>query len=95
MGVKEKLDEFILASEKRHNFLVSEIQQSEQRTIDEFNAAIKAEIEPVKERLTSLESTRTYCQGVIKAVGVGVPAVGSLAWLVFKLGNLVGGGGKP
>ena len=53
-------------------------------------------IELVCERTTSLESSRDYAKGVIKAVGVAVPAVGSVAWLLIELvktiKSLKGGG---
>ena len=49
-----------------------------------------------QDRLTSLEASREYCKGVTKAVGIGVPAFGSVAWLIYEFGSalkkLKGGG---
>ena len=42
-------------------------------------------IEAVVGRTSSLEASRDYAKGVIKAVGVAVPAVGSVAWLMIEL----------
>jgi hypothetical protein len=36
-------------------------------------------------RITSLEDTRSYTSGVIKAVSVGAPAVGTIAYTVHKM----------
>ena len=43
------------------------------------------------ERLTSLEDTRAYAKGIIKAVAVGVPALGSVAWFIFEIGKFLKG----
>lgn len=48
-------------------------------------------IEDLCDRATSLESSREYCKGVIKAIGIGVPAFGSLAWAMIELGKLLKG----
>ena len=42
-------------------------------------------IDDIATRQESLESTREYCKGAIKAVAVGVPALGSVAWFVLEL----------
>ena len=55
-----KLDAFILAQEKRHNFIVSEIKQSEQRTIDEFVKELDKRIIPIEVRLSFLEKWKDY-----------------------------------
>lgn len=43
------------------------------------------------DRLESLEESRTFAKGVIRTVGIGVPAIGSLSWFFFKFGGLFGG----
>ena len=42
-------------------------------------------IDDVSSRAESLEATREYCKGAIKAVAVGVPAFGSVAYFVLEL----------
>ena len=42
-------------------------------------------IEDISGRAESLEATREYCKGAIKAVAVGVPAFGSVAWLILEI----------
>lgn len=46
-------------------------------------------IEAVEERTSSLESSRNYAKGVLKAVGVGVPAIGSITWFLFEMGKFI------
>lgn len=53
-------------------------------------------ISNLSERTTSLEASRHYVKGVIKAVAVGIPAFGSVAWFVYEFGaalkKMKGGG---
>lgn len=50
-----------------------------------------------EERTSSLEASRDYAKGVIKAVGIGLPAAGSVAWFMLKIGSVFGkhGGAGP
>lgn len=48
-------------------------------------------IDSVSQRAKSLEDTREYCKGVIKAVAVGIPAFGSVAWFMFEIGKFMKG----
>lgn len=42
-------------------------------------------------RTTALEASRDYAKGVLKAVAVGVPALGSVAWFIFEIGKFLKG----
>lgn len=44
-------------------------------------------MESQNERITSLEASREYSHGVLKAMGVGIPAAGSLAYFVMQVGE--------
>lgn len=46
-------------------------------------------IDEVSVRTESLENTREYCKGAIKAVAVGVPAFGSLAWFILEIAKTI------
>lgn len=46
-------------------------------------------IDDTAKRTTSLEASREYAKGVIKAAAVGLPAFGSLAWLVYEFGSTI------
>lgn len=50
----------------------------------------------ISDRATSLEASREYAKGVLKAVAVGLPAFGSVAWFVYEFGaalkKMKGGG---
>lgn len=85
MGVKDQLSDFILASEKRHAFLVAEIQKSEQRTIDE----LADRIEPICTRVTELDANAKWTDRWLVALSAGW---GALAGWLF---TTHGGGGKP
>ena len=43
-------------------------------------------IEAVVDRTASLEASRDYAKGVIKAASVAIPAFGTLAWVVYEFG---------
>lgn len=47
--------------------------------------------EAAEERMSSLELSREYAKGWIKAIGIGAPAVGSLAWAMIELGKFLKG----
>ncbi len=49
------------------------------------------DISALDDRATSLEGSRTYAKGIIKAVGVGVPAMGSVAWFIFEAAKFIKG----
>jgi flagellar motor component MotA len=67
---------------KRHEYLLKEIRLSAEDVKD----YIADKVEP---RITSLEDTRTYCRGVLKTVGIGIPALGSVAWFVLELAKSI------
>lgn len=73
---------------KRHEYILREIRLSAEDVKD----YVCKEVEP---RIKSLEATRDYTRGVIKTVGVGIPAIGSIAWFVWEfikeIKNLKGG----
>lgn len=46
-------------------------------------------LEELEKGVISLNETREYSKGVIKAIGVGAPAIGSLAWLMIKYGEAI------
>jgi len=77
---------------RRHEFDLMDRRLGEQRIIDELKdhietSVIKKRIEPLEDKVTSLESTRTYAKGFIKATSIGVPAIGSIAWFFWKFGK--------
>jgi hypothetical protein len=43
-----------------------------------------ADIRAIDDRTSSLESTRDYAKGIVKTVGVGGAATGSILWFVDK-----------
>lgn len=44
-----------------------------------------ADIRAVKADITDLQSSREHAKGVIKTLGIGVPAIGSAAWFIWQL----------
>lgn len=42
-------------------------------------------IKALDDRTTALETSKDYAKGALKTIGVGVPAVGSLAWCAWIL----------
>ena len=38
-----------------------------------------------EDRTCSLENTREYAKGWLKAIGVGLPALGSIVWAIFEV----------
>jgi len=42
-----------------------------------------------EDAIIDLRGTREYCKGVLKTIGLGLPAVGSLAWASMELGKLI------
>ena len=81
MGVKEQLSDFILASEKRHAFIVSEIQQSEQRTIDELTEKLT----PIGLRMTEIEANAKWTDRWLVVLSGGWAAVAT--WLFTTHGS--------
>lgn len=78
-----KLDAFILASEKRHAFLVAEIQKSEDYTI----RVISEKLEPITKDITKLENDAKWTDRWLAALSVGWGAIAG--WLFTTHG------GKP
>ena len=73
---------------KRHEYLLAEIRLS----AEDIKEHIRDRIEP---RISSLEATRDYSRGIVKTVGVGIPALGSGSWFIWQffkeIKNLKGG----
>lgn len=40
-------------------------------------------------RINSLEDSREYAKGWLKATAIGLPAVGSISWFMLELGNFL------
>lgn len=72
-----KLDAFILAQEKRHGFLVSEIQKSEQRVIDEIK-------DTYEERISALEHCRSKVTGIITGLTIAWASLAGAVGLVYQ-----------
>ena len=75
---------------RRHEYDLMDRRLGEQRVIDEIKEHLEARVKPLEDRTTSLETSRTFVRGVIKTVGVGAPAVGSIAWFCWELGKMFG-----
>ena len=95
---EEEQDKILAALSNLHveierRFTALETLQKEQRPRCDAHAK---NIAGLHERTTSLESSRDYAKGVLKAVAVGIPAFGSVAWFVYEFGaalkKMKGGG---
>lgn len=95
---EEEQDKILAALSSLHveierRFTTLETLQREQRPRCDAHAK---NIFSLSERATSLESSRDYAKGVLKAVAVGLPAFGSVAWFVYEFGaalkKMKGGG---
>jgi len=42
-------------------------------------------------RTTSLETSRSYAKGVLKTLGVGLPALASVLWGIFEIWKVIKG----
>lgn len=55
-----------------------------------------ARLNDISARTADLEATRNYAKGILKAMAIGIPAFGSVAWFVYEFGaaikSIKGGG---
>lgn len=67
---------------------IDEHMENQNRRCDSHSERMKAHEDRMgkhEDRTGSLEKSREYAKGWLKAIGVGLPALGSLAWAIFEV----------